>query len=102
MASCAGTWATCFGDGRIRSSVESQERHLLADQVHTLIAVPPEYAVSAAAVGFQGEARDPSGPGVWGAEAQLASNIPGPPGTIPRGADRGGQLQGHSSAVLVI
>ena len=48
-----------------------EEGHLLADHVHMMIAIPPKYAVSQVVGFIQGQKRDPSGAGVWGAEAKL-------------------------------
>jgi len=49
-----------------------EEGHLMSDHVHMMIAIPPKYAVSQVIGYIKGKsARDPSGAGLRGAQAQF-------------------------------
>ena len=43
----------------------------MPDHVHMLLSIPPKYAVSQVVGFFEGQERDPHGPGLWGAQTQF-------------------------------
>ena len=55
----------------LQKEARVEEGHLMPDHVHMLLAIPPKYAVVPGCRLHQGQERDPSGPGLWRAQAQL-------------------------------
>jgi hypothetical protein len=57
-----------------RLAAQKQSRiekgHLMSDHVHMMISIPPKYAVSQGDWVYQGQERDPPGPGIRGEEAK--------------------------------
>ena len=55
----------------LQKELKVEEGHLMPDHVHMLLSIPPKYAVSQVVGFIKGQERDPLGPGLWRAQAQL-------------------------------
>jgi REP element-mobilizing transposase RayT len=55
----------------LQKESKGEEGHLMPDHVHMLLSIPPKYAVSQVVGVYQGQERDPFGPGPRRAQTQF-------------------------------
>ena len=61
----------CFASWPCRRKAGSKRGISCPDHVHMMISIPPKYASFAGGWLYQGQERDPSGPGLWRAKTQF-------------------------------
>ena len=79
----------------LQRELKVEEGHLMPDHVHMLLSISAEIRSVAGRRVYQGQKRDPLGPGLWGAQAQLRGTALLGTGVL-RQHDRPGR-RGHPS-----